>query len=125
MNKRILIIDDEMMNLILFKGLFKNFDITLTTAQSGKEGIEYHRDRKFDLIITDYNMPLLNGVQTLDILREHDKVNNTHTPIFLFTAVESTNILTWKEFGFEEVLFKPINKELIETYIKEYLFPNN
>ncbi|MCF8253714.1 MAG: response regulator [Bacteroidia bacterium] len=125
MNNRILVIDDEKMNLLLFKSLLKSYEITLVTALSGKEGIEYHRENKFDLILTDYNMPLLNGVQTLDILRELDKSKNTYTPILLFTADESKSILSWKEYGFNEVLFKPINKELLETYIEQYLFSNN
>jgi CheY-like chemotaxis protein len=70
-------------------------------------------------------MPILNGVQTLDILRNHDQINSTYTPILLFTAMESISIKAWKEFGFNEVLFKPIDKELLNTYINQYLFSNN
>jgi CheY-like chemotaxis protein len=125
MNKKVLVIDDEIINLNLFKILLRNFDITLTTAQSGNEGIAYHKENKFDLILVDYNMPILNGVQTLDILRNHDQINSTYTPILLFTAMESISIQAWKEFGFNEVLFKPIDKELLNTYINQYLFSNN
>lgn len=42
MSKRILVIVDEIINLVLFKILLKDFDITLTTALSGMEGINYH-----------------------------------------------------------------------------------
>jgi response regulator RpfG family c-di-GMP phosphodiesterase len=94
MNKKVLVIDDEIINLNLFKILLRNFDITLTTAQSGNEGIAYHKENKFDLIL-------------------------------LFTAMESISIKAWKEFGFNEVLFKPIDKELLNTYINQYLFSNN
>lgn len=124
MIKRVLVIDDERMNLVLFKILLMNFDIALTTAQSGKEGKAYHVENKFDLILTDYNMPLLNGVQTLDIIREHDKSKNAYTPILLFTAFDTISIQAWKELGFNEAMFKPIDKELLETYINQYLFSN-
>jgi CheY-like chemotaxis protein len=124
MNKRVLVIDDERMNLLLFKGMLKNFDITLTTAISGSEGIDYHKENKFDLILTDFNMPLMNGVQTLNILREFDNSINTYTPIFLITAVDNKSISEWKEFSFDEVLFKPIDIELLKTSINQYLFPN-
>jgi CheY-like chemotaxis protein len=124
MNKRVLAIDDERMNLLLFKGMLKNFDITLTTALSGSEGIDYHKENKFDLILTDFNMPLMNGIQTLNILREFDKSMNIYTPIFLITAVENKSISEWKEFSFDEVLFKPIDIDLLKTYLNQYLFPN-
>jgi hypothetical protein len=39
--------------------------------------------------------------------------------------MESISIKAWKEFGFNEVLFKPIDKELLNTYINQYLFSNN
>ncbi len=124
MNKRVLAIDDERMNLLLFKGMLKNFDITLTTALSGSEGIDYHKENRFDLILTDFNMPLMNGIQTLNILREFDKSMNIYTPIFLITAVENKSISEWKEFSFDEVLFKPIDIDLLKTYLNQYLFPN-
>lgn len=124
MNKRVLAIDDERMNLLLFKGMLKNFDITLTSALSGSEGIDYHKENKFDLILTDFNMPLMNGIQTLNILREFDKSMNIYTPIFLITAVENKSISEWKEFSFDEVLFKPIDIDLLKTYLNQYLFPN-
>ncbi|MEI7979375.1 MAG: response regulator [Bacteroidota bacterium] len=125
MSKRILVIDDEIINLVLFKILLKDFDITLTTALSGMEGINYHRENKFDLILTDYNMPTLNGVQTFDILKQHDKSKYTYTPILLFTADSTKSIAEWKDFGFNDVLFKPIDKDLLDTLIKKYLFPND
>ena len=125
MSKRILVIDDEIINLVLFKILLKDFDITLTTALSGREGINYHRENKFDLILTDYNMPTLNGVQTFDILKQHDKSKYTYTPILLFTADSTKSIAEWKDFGFNDVLFKPIDKDLLDTLIKKYLFPND
>jgi CheY-like chemotaxis protein len=125
MSKRILVIVDEIINLVLFKILLKDFDITLTTALSGIEGINYHRENKFDLILTDYNMPTLNGVQTFDILKQHDKSKYTYTPILLFTADSTKSIAEWKDFGFNDVLFKPIDKDLLDTLIKKYLFPND
>jgi CheY-like chemotaxis protein len=125
MSKRILVIDDEIINLVLFKILLKDFDITLTTALSGMEGINYHRENKFDLILTDYNMPTLNGVQTFDILKQHDKSKYTYTPILLFTADSTKSIAEWKDFGFNDVLFKPIDKDLLDTLIIKYLFPND
>lgn len=124
MSKRVLAIDDERMNLLLFKGMFKNFDITLTTALSGSEGIDYHKENKFDLILTDFNMPSMNGIQTLNILREFDRSMNTYTPIFLITAVDNKSITEWKEFSFNEILFKPIDIELLKTLINQYLFSN-
>jgi CheY-like chemotaxis protein len=125
MNKRVLVIDDEIINLVLVKILLKNFDITVTTARSGMEGINYHKENKFDLILTDYNMPELNGVQTFNILKQHDKSENSYTPILLFTADASKSVLEWKEFGFNDVLFKPIDKDLLGSYINKYLFPND
>ncbi len=125
MNKRVLAIDDERMNLLILKNVLKNFDLTLITAESGKLGIDYHRENKFDLILTDYNMPSLNGVQTSSIIRENDKSKNMYTPIILITAIETKSILEWKEYSFDEVLFKPIDIDLLKAVVKQYLYEGN
>lgn len=123
MNKKVLVIDDEEINLILFKIYLEKFNITITTAESGMEGINYHKENKFDLIVTDFNMPGLNGLQTLQILREHDDSKNVFTPILLYTANTLRSKQEWKMFGFNDVMFKPIQKELIIACINQHLFP--
>lgn len=69
MKKSILYIDDEEINLRLFKATFRR-DYSITTATSAEEGLRFINEKNFDLIITDQRMPDITGVQFLSMIQE-------------------------------------------------------
>lgn len=82
MKKRILVIDDD-------AGIRKSFTLALedtgyevVTVASGYDGLELHKEKRFNLIYLDLKMPVLDGVETLIRLREIDSV----VPIYIVTA---------------------------------------
>ena len=66
MDKKILVVDDVMMNLKVVKGLLKNTQVQIDVAQSGKECLEMICENHYHLIFLDHMMPNMDGVETLE-----------------------------------------------------------
>jgi signal transduction histidine kinase/CheY-like chemotaxis protein len=86
-NCRILICEDNMVNIFLLKKIFNNLSIQTEYAYNAKIAIEILKENKnFDLILMDINMPEINGIETTKIIR---KDLNLKMPIIGFTANNS------------------------------------
>ena len=121
-NIRILVVDDNEMNRKVFGALLKESHIQVTEAESGKAGITFATQNRYDLIFMDHMMPEMDGVEALHTLRNIDKNPNQNTPIVALTA---NAIVGAKEFykaeGFDGYLSKPVlMKELVKV-ICEYV----
>ena len=66
---KILYIDDEVVNLRLFKHSFRR-DFEIFTVQSAKDGLKFLKTQKVDIIITDQRMPEMTGVELLEIINK-------------------------------------------------------
>ena len=121
MSKHILVIDDDEGIRDAFILAFKDTEYQLDTAETGEEGIEKERSKKYDLIFLDLKMPGMSGIE---VLREMRKVNK-ETPIYIVTAF-------YKEFADElkiaekegliyELMKKPIRSNQILLVTKSVL----
>jgi CheY-like chemotaxis protein len=85
--KKILILDDEPELLEIWLHFFKDWDLLVEvhTATNGAEGLKMiDAVGEYDLIITDFKMPVMNGLEFIHTLRTQQA--NTRTPIFFFTG---------------------------------------
>lgn len=82
--KKVLVLDDEKEILELWHWHFRLWveKVELFTGVNGEEGVALLKDHKFDLIITDFKMPVMDGLDFIARVRERDKA----TPIFLFSG---------------------------------------
>ena len=83
---RILVVDDTPMNLEVIKGLLKPTQMQIDVAHSGAECIEKFAIYPYDLVFLDYRMPQMNGIETLDALKEKAPQKTEATPIISLTA---------------------------------------
>jgi two-component system sensor histidine kinase BarA len=117
---RILAVDDNDANLKLVMTLLKDYKVDAEGASSGFEALSKVRQRRFDLVFMDLQMPGMDGVETTQRLREVDDSNH-RTPVIALTAhalADEQERLTRQ--GFDGYLPKPIsNKQLIKT-IRDY-----
>ena len=117
--KKILIVDDDNMNLKVVSTMLKNYGYDLTLVSSGSEAIMKVMDTTYDLILMDDMMPELDGSATLDNLKEIEGFN---TPVVLLTANSEDDVRSKiEEHGFNAYLGKPINKEALNDIIIRYL----
>ncbi len=122
---RILIVDDNDMNLNVAKSLLKRTLAGIDTALSAAEAYEKYEDHDYDLVLMDYMMPGTDGIQAMEHLRTIDEENGRHTPILVLTAdatPEKKELFMSK--GFDDYLLKPIDSSLLEKALLRHL-PEN
>ena len=120
---RVLMVDDTPINIVVFKGLLKKTEIKVDSATGGQECIELAIKNKYDIIFLDHMMPVMDGIETLNELREKYPDNiNADTPIVCLTANAISGAKdTYMEAGFTDYLTKPINPAKLEEMIFAYL----
>lgn len=116
----ILIIEDNSVNRFLAKTIIQKQipNAIISEAVNGKEGVHLTNENKFDLILMDIQMPIMNGYEATKEIRSKEK--DSHTPII---AVTAGNVKGEKEkclnVGMDGFLVKPIiERQLIEIFDK-------
>ncbi len=111
-NKKILLVDDNELNIKVALTTLKKYDLDITSVTSGSECIEKVIENKYDLILLDDMMPELDGCETLDNLKTLEDFN---TPVVMMTASSRDEVEDKiNKHGFDGYLSKPINKEYLE-----------
>ena len=117
---KILIVDDNEMNLEVIEGLLKDTRINIKTAESGQECIDILREKSFDLVFLDQMMPGMSGAQALAKIKE-DKLAEG-TPIVALTADAIVGARdNYIKQGFTDYLSKPVMYEALEALLIKYL----
>lgn len=118
---RILIVDDNKMNLTVAAGLLKRTGIVPDTALSVRECIELVKKNKYHIIFMDHMMPDMDGVETFNILRG-DGLIGSDTTVIAMTANAVTGAMdTYLSYGFEGYISKPIAPDKLEDELKKHL----
>lgn len=119
-NKKILIVDDDKLNLKVAARLLKQYNPTLTLVESGIDCINLIKaNQKFDLILLDQMMPELDGISTLHELK---KIQDFNIPTIMLTAdaIKGKKEEYLKE-GFNDYISKPIEKNELIRILTKYL----
>ena len=118
----ILVVDDNTMNLAVFKALLKRTKMNIVTADSGRKCLEFVKEQSFDIIFMDHMMPEMNGIETLHEMQKLTDFPNEETPVIALTAnaLSGAREIYLKE-GFKDFLTKPIDTNLLEQMILFYL----
>ncbi len=118
---RLLVVDDNNMNLKVIKALLKKNAIVPVLASSGEECLEKLANEKFDLIFLDYMMPVMDGIETLKKAKENKLIPDT-TPVVALTADAVMGARErYMEAGFDDYLSKPVEVPQLEEILRKYL----
>jgi len=110
--RTVLYIEDDPASKDLMKMVASLFShITLITAWSGEEGVKITRNEQPDLIIIDINLPLIDGVKTLQLLRPRFKDIEI---IALSADVLPTSIEKGLSAGFNRYITKPVDIDILK-----------
>lgn len=120
-NKLVLIAEDNQMNQKYVSMLFKSLDVPFCMASNGLEALDWAKKKKFDLILMDVNMPLMDGYQASKEISRHVLLNR-NTPIVALTAASMKNskILAF-ESGMIDFVVKPIRPNQLKLVLNKYL----
>ncbi len=118
----ILVVDDNPMNLMVFKSLVKQTRIVVETANDGDKGIALASEKKYDILFLDHMMPGKDGIETLINIRSgHGSLNASSPAICLTANAISGAREEYISAGFDDYLTKPIDPDLLENMLIEYL----
>ena len=118
-NKKVLLVDDNNLNIKVASRLLRNYKIIPDTCLSGIEAIEMIKNAKYDLILMDDMMPKLSGVETFKKLKEDRKFN---TPVVILTANAVSGMKEkYLSYGLDDYLAKPIDKLELDRVLDKYL----
>ncbi len=120
MKKQILIIDDEKNLCKLLKmNLESSREFTVTTAYTGEEGLELVKEKKFDLVITDFKLPGISGQEVVAGLKQA----KTNVPVILFSIYHDDFVTIDRSFrkNIDGIITKPISNEELYQVINKAL----
>lgn len=122
---KILVVDDNNVNLRVATSIFKRFQINVDVATSGEEALSKVKNMDYDIVFMDMVMPGWTGEETLKNIRSCDEVNRKNVPIIALTANVGENfreeILSK---GFQEYLSKPIKIKYLTQILLQFLPPS-
>ena len=111
-NKVILIAEDQKINFVLLKAIFDKTNATVIWAQDGEEAVEsFMNTEHIDLVIMDYMMPKLNGVQATQLI----KAKRNRVPV-IFHSANALDEEDYNKMTYDDIVYfqKPVNaKQLL------------
>ena len=119
---RILVVDDNNMNLMVVKGLLKKTKVQIVTCSNGRECLERMQKEHFHIILLDHMMPGMDGMEVIKRTQTLENNRCTSTPIIALTANALKGMKEmYLEAGFTDYLSKPVDGEKLEQMVRKYL----
>jgi CheY-like chemotaxis protein len=116
-NKKILLVEDNPTNCFVTTNILQKIGCNVEIAENGKEAVEICKKYKYDLILMDISMPVMDGVEATNLIRQQDK----STPIIATTAnYQTDDIKRYLSVGMNSCLPKPVSIENLTLIVKKY-----
>lgn len=115
---RILIVDDEVSLTKVFASYLEDLEADILTAHDGKEALKLMESRGIDLVITDFMMPRMNGLELIEAVRRSD--SNVQV-IFVSAAAERRDVISILNMGAFAFLEKPFDPDVLLTHARNAL----
>jgi signal transduction histidine kinase len=118
--KEILIVDDNLINLKIVKKMIQSKNVNCISANNGLEALKIINNNKFDIILMDIQMPIMDGIEATKNIRSNNIYKNI--PIIALTAsVMKKEIEYYKSIGINYVLSKPFKKDQLISIINKFV----
>jgi signal transduction histidine kinase/HPt (histidine-containing phosphotransfer) domain-containing protein len=115
---KILVVDDEEYNRLLFKKILDRWNVDCRLAVNGMEALEMLKEDKYDLLFMDMLMPGIDGLKTTRFIREEMKISESEMPVIFISAAPMNE--EWQKFkkaGINAFLQKPFTEEMLLSAI--------
>lgn len=124
---KILVAEDNLANQELLKYHLENLGFDFVIKENGLEALKEYKENKYDLILTDINMPVMDGIEALKQIRLYEEKNNKkEIPIIAITAnAIKGDKEKFLSLGMDEYLSKPINAKELEKKLDDFLGDNS
>lgn len=119
-DKKVLVVDDNAMNIKVFRALLKHTQLQISEAGSGKTCLEMLRREQFDVIFLDHMMPEMDGIETFKAIKEEKLCEGVPIVMLTANAIQGDRE-KYLELGFDNFLSKPIIPAELERMLADYL----
>ncbi len=120
--KSVLIVDDNKMNLLLLSRILTKNEIPFQQASNGEEAFKLHLSHTFDLIVTDIQMPVMDGVTLAQKVRSLNDLEKSSVPVIGFSGlVSAEEQQRFKAAGMNGLLMKPFMEKDLKALLNEVL----
>jgi len=118
---KVLVAEDNNLNALLLKKLFKKWHIDYVIAKNGQELLDIYSERDFDLILMDLQMPVLDGYDTTRAIRKMNNSDKSIIPIIALTAFAQSEVSDKTErYKMNGYISKPFNVNELHKLLKFY-----
>ena len=118
----ILVVENDHGSRVVMERFAKQKGWNIVIAENGKEAVDIYRYNNFDLILMDVQMPVLNGYQATEIIREFEKFNRKYTPIIAMTAYAlNGDRERCIEAGMDDYLKKPLDITELHSMVNRWI----
>lgn len=120
--KRVLVVEDNDVNIMLLTMLLKKVGIVYDIAKDGEIGLQLFKDNPYDVILTDINVPKLTGDELATLVRQDVDASKRTIPIIGLTAtIVQDDLDDYINAGINEVLVKPFKQDELYAIIEKYV----
>ncbi|MGL2963517.1 ATP-binding protein [Flavobacterium sp. RSB2_4_14] len=114
---KVLLVEDNLINIKIAQKIMGQWDVEVDLAENGLVGVEKFNTNKYDVILMDLSMPVMDGYEATTIIRETDKM----IPIVALTASASFGYLDRAlQIGINEYIIKPFNPKELNMKLRKY-----
>ncbi len=120
---RVLLCEDNEVNIKVVSTMLKRIGIHPDFAEDGQEALNKFLHAKYDVILMDCMMPIMDGFQATQKIREHEKEQNVANPILIFALTANVGEDDRKkclDYGMDDFIPKPIKRESLEEMFKKW-----
>lgn len=120
MSYRIAVVDDDMMNLRMAEFILQQAGYTVDKLESGMDCLNYLKEQTPELILLDVEMPIMNGIQALEIIRANEDTANIPV-MFLTASADTDTVVEAGRLGVVDYVKKPfLPDELLKRVEKVF-----
>ena len=120
---QVLIVDDHSTMLRIVRNLLAQINLNnVDEAKDGQEALQKLARKKYQLVLSDWNMEPMTGLQLLQFVRSDPTYQHVHVPFIMITAeARPENVAEAKKAGVDNYVIKPFNADTLESKIKNVL----
>ncbi|NHM07135.1 response regulator [Flavobacterium sp. CYK-4] len=117
---KVLLVEDNLINIKIAQKIMGQWEVEVDLAENGLIGVEKYRANKYDVILMDLSMPVMDGYEATTTIRQDDKL----IPIIALTASASFGYLDRAlQIGINEYIIKPFNPKELNMKLRKYYHP--
>lgn len=118
MSRKILVVDDDMMNLRMAEFILQQKGYEVVKCESGMDCLSYLKEEKLDLILLDIEMPIMNGLQVLEVIKGNE--DTADIPVMFLTASADTDtVVEAGKLGVVDYIKKPFLPDELQNRVEK------